>query len=110
MLALVVRIQPEGSIALPPSSDGAAETAASWIARLAEDLGVREMALDTQAAVLSVARDVAHGTERKYAPLAAFIAGRHVEARVNQGADPQVALGEFSAAVARLLEAPRAAP
>lgn len=95
---------------MPTPTDGAGETAAGWIARLASELGVREMALDTQAAVLSIARDIAHGTERKYAPLAAFVAGRHVEARVRQGADVYVAMREVSEAVGRLLERGASSP
>lgn len=44
--------------------------------------------------VLGLARLVAHGTERKNAPLAAFVAGRYVAARVGQGADEADAVAE----------------
>jgi hypothetical protein len=49
----------------------------SWIPAYAEALG---LALDDAEveAVLALARDVAHGTERKNAPIAAFLAGRFV--------------------------------
>jgi hypothetical protein len=48
-----------------------------WIPGYAEALG---LALDESEvdAILALARDVAHGTERKNAPLAAFLAGRFV--------------------------------
>jgi Domain of unknown function (DUF6457) len=53
--------------------------------------------------VLRIARDVAHGTERKNAPVATFIAGRYVEARCAEGADAGTALNEVAEAVGRLL-------
>ena len=48
-----------------------------WIPEYAEalGLGLDEAEID---AVLALARDVAHGTERKNAPVAAFLAGRFV--------------------------------
>lgn len=88
----------------PPDRD----TAAEWIARLAAELGVVPMSLRTQATVLSIARDVAHGTERKYAPLAAFVAGRAVELARREGRDVDSALGQVSLVVARLLGDPPA--
>jgi hypothetical protein len=56
-----------------------------------------------QAAVLRLARDVAHGSERKNAPLAAFIAGRYVEHRLRQNIDAEAALAEVIDAAAALL-------
>jgi hypothetical protein len=44
--------------------------------------------------LLDLARVVAHGTERKNAPLAAFLAGRYVEMRRAQGADDAAAVAE----------------
>lgn len=44
--------------------------------------------------LLDLARIVAHSTERKNAPLAAFIAGRYVEIRRAQGADEASAIHE----------------
>jgi hypothetical protein len=48
-----------------------------WLATYADALG---LGLDDGQveALLDLARDVAHGTERKNAPLAAFLAGRFV--------------------------------
>jgi Domain of unknown function (DUF6457) len=44
--------------------------------------------------ILSLARIVAHGTERKNAPLAAYVAGRYVVARCEQGVDEAMAVAE----------------
>lgn len=46
----------------------------SWIDEYAEALGV-PLTDDTRAKILDLARDVAHGSERMYAPLSAFLAG-----------------------------------
>lgn len=78
--------------------------ASEWIARLAAELDVEPLALHRQAAVLAIARDVAHGTERKYAPLASFVAGCYVQRALQDGRDADEALAEVSAAVARLLD------
>lgn len=48
--------------------------------------------------ILDLARIVAHGTERKNAPLAAYVTGRYIAARSAQGADEEVALAEAIAA------------
>jgi hypothetical protein len=44
--------------------------------------------------ILDLARIVAHGTERKNAPLAAYVVGRYVALRSAQGADEAVAVSE----------------
>jgi hypothetical protein len=44
--------------------------------------------------ILSLARIVAHGTERKNAPLATFMAGRYVVARRAQGVNEAAAFAE----------------
>ncbi|MGH7749110.1 MAG: DUF6457 domain-containing protein [Candidatus Dormibacteria bacterium] len=86
----------------PPSEPGA-ETATDWVARLAVELGVEPLSPRTQAEVLGLARDVARGTERMAAPLASFVAGRHVQRAVESGGDVEDALREVSAAAERLL-------
>jgi len=53
-------------------------------------------------ALLDLARDVAHGSERRYAPLSTFIAGRFVASRMAAGVPAHDALAE-AAAVARSL-------
>jgi Domain of unknown function (DUF6457) len=80
------------------------DTAARWVADLAAQLSVPGMTLHTQAGVLALARDVAHATERKYAPLAAFVAGRFVEVRRSEGVDEATALRELNDMVSRILE------
>lgn len=84
-------------------AEPSAETAAEWVARLAGELGIDALTLQSQASVLAIAREVAHGAERKYAPLASFIAGRYVERAASAGDDVDEALRDVSAAVARLL-------
>lgn len=44
--------------------------------------------------ILTLARIVAHGTERKNAPLAAYVAGRYVVARGAQGVGEAAAVAE----------------
>jgi len=94
------------------AGDGSDEvdTAARWTARLAAELGVETMTPQTQVALLSIAREIAHGTERRYAPLASFIAGRYAELAVRQGRDVGTALREVSDAVQRLLGEPPSTP
>lgn len=87
----------------PPGNASEAATAAEWIALLARELGVNGMTPRAQAALLSMARDVAHGTERKYAPLASFIAGRFVELAARDGRDIEAALRDVRDAVTRLV-------
>jgi len=76
-------------------------------AELARSAGVGEEFLDPELRreLLRLARDVAHATERRNAPLATFIAGRYVEARQRQGIDPGTALAEVSRMAAALLPA-----
>ena len=47
-----------------------------WLDRFAQALGVTPLDTTEVDAILDLARDVAHGTERKNAPLAAWLAGR----------------------------------
>lgn len=46
-----------------------------WPDRVAAALGVEALTDDQVATVLDLARDVAHGTERRFAPLTTFLAG-----------------------------------
>ena len=54
-------------------------------------------------AILDLARDVAHGTERRFAPLSAYLAGKYVTRRVAEGATTQEAVHEAQEVVGRLL-------
>ncbi|HET7488504.1 MAG TPA: DUF6457 domain-containing protein [Acidimicrobiales bacterium] len=47
-----------------------------WLDRFADALGVARLTAEEIDTVLDLARDVAHGTERKNAPLATYLAGR----------------------------------
>jgi hypothetical protein len=69
-----------------------------WLLRYAQALENQleglsiELADDEKGSLLDLARVVAHGTERKNAPLATFIAGRFAQAVVNQGGSPADAI------------------
>ena len=62
------------------------------------------------AAILRLAREVAHGVERRYAPLAAYLAGRFVAERTRAGATVDEALAEAAAAAQRLIGTPGEPP
>jgi len=54
-------------------------------------------------AILDLARDVAHATERRFAPLSTYLTGRYVTRRQAEGATVDEALGEARAEVGKLL-------
>jgi hypothetical protein len=70
----------------------------NYAAALEERLHSSEPAVHLPSAlekpILALARVVAHGTERKNAPLAAYVAGRYVVARSAQGVDEKAAMDE----------------
>jgi hypothetical protein len=51
--------------------------------------------------VLDLARDVAHATERRFAPVSTYVTGKYVARRVAEGATTETALAE-AVAVAEL--------
>lgn len=53
--------------------------------------------------LLALARVVAHNSERKNAPLATFVLGRYVEARIRAGVDAEEALTEAISTAEALL-------
>ncbi len=55
-------------------------------------------------AVLDLARVVAHASERKHAPLAAFLAGQFVARRADSGVAPSAALAEAADVARGLLD------
>lgn len=61
----------------------------SWLDRFADALHVPRLDPAEADSLLDLARVVAHGTERKNAPLAAFLAGRWA---ATGGGDPAAAL------------------
>jgi hypothetical protein len=56
-----------------------------WLEELAEALGERPPAADEYGALLRLAREVAHGVERKFAPLSTFLVGAALGRRVAAG-------------------------
>lgn len=68
--------------------------ASSFPDRYAEALGDTPLTDSEVDAVLAMARTVAHATERRYAPLSAYLAGRFVAARTVAGTPLDVALAE----------------
>ncbi|MBW3621385.1 MAG: molybdopterin-guanine dinucleotide biosynthesis protein MobA [Actinobacteria bacterium] len=73
-----------------------------WLHRYADELGVPRLTDAEVARLLDLARDVAHGTERRSAPLSTFLAGIAVGA---SGGGRDVALDRAVAAAEQLLDA-----
>ena len=73
-----------------------------WPDRYSAALGL-DLTEDEVEAILDLARDVAHGTERRFAPLSAYLTGKFVAARHVSGATVDEALGEAQEIVGRLL-------
>jgi hypothetical protein len=63
-----------------------------WLDRLAGALGVDGLDADERSLLLDVARDVAHGVERRITPLSTFLLGEAVERRCAAGASRKDAL------------------
>ncbi len=68
--------------------------ASSFPDRYAEALGTARLTDAEVDALLDMARAVAHATERRYAPLSAYVAGRFVAARTAAGVSLEEALAE----------------
>ena len=64
------------------------------------DVGLSEDEVD---AILDLARDVAHATERRFAPLSSYLAGKFVARRMNEGVSAADAVHEAQQVVGRLL-------
>jgi hypothetical protein len=71
-----------------------------WIDELAAALGAEPLSDDEVERLLDVAREVAHGVERKVTPLATFLLGMSVQTRM-QGGSARAA--SVDAAIADLL-------
>jgi hypothetical protein len=56
-----------------------------WLDEFAATLGVAALAGEETGAVLKLARSVAHGVERKFAPLSTYLLGVAVGSRVGPG-------------------------
>jgi hypothetical protein len=74
-----------------------------WIDRLADSLGDRRLTPAEAGLVLKLAREVAHGVERKLAPLAAFVAGAYVGREAALGSAREEALRDAVRAASDLL-------
>jgi hypothetical protein len=57
-----------------------------WLGTLASTLGVDPLDPEQTSDLLEVARDVAHGVERRATPLATFLLGAAVRRRIEHGA------------------------
>ena len=58
-----------------------------WLDRLAEALEVPRITSDELGTILSLAREVAHATERKHAPVSTFLLGVAAGAQTRPGTD-----------------------
>ena len=76
-----------------------------WIDELAAALGEEPVDARDMGAVLKLARDVAHGVERRLAPLSTYVAGIHVGRRIAEGSPKADALAEAVAAARALIPA-----
>jgi len=63
-----------------------------WLDELAADLEVQGLSEEESARLLSVARQIAHGVERRITPLAAFLIGTSVGAKETGGSTRAQAL------------------
>jgi Domain of unknown function (DUF6457) len=64
----------------------------TWLDGLAERLGVDALGDEERSRILAVARDVAHGVERRITPLATYLLGAAVAERTARGAAADEAL------------------
>ena len=65
-----------------------------WLDQLATTFGVDPLGPEEANDLLDAARDVAHGVERKITPLASFLLGMRVSARMGDGLPRDQALAE----------------
>jgi hypothetical protein len=63
-----------------------------WMDRFAGALGEEPVAPAEAGLVLRLAREVAHGAERKLAPLSTYLAGVHAGRRLGEGMQRETAL------------------
>lgn len=74
-----------------------------WLDGLATNFGIDPLGPDETNDLLDAARDVAHGVERKITPLASFLLGMRVQARLADGGTREQALGETLTELRRAL-------
>ncbi len=78
-------------------------TVDEWLDRLAGALGVEEITPPEMSMALQIARDVAHGIERKLAPVSTFLVGVSVGVRTAQGGSREEALRRAVAATRAII-------
>jgi Domain of unknown function (DUF6457) len=76
-----------------------------WLMNAAAMLDVEPLDEDRQERLLGVARDVAHGVERKLTPIATYLLGAAVERRVAAGQDRAEAYAGAVADLERAIDA-----
>lgn len=74
-----------------------------WLDRLADELGERRLEPTEVGAILKVAREVAHGVERRLAPLTAYVLGLYVGRESTEGTPPREALEEATRTVRSMI-------
>jgi Domain of unknown function (DUF6457) len=79
-----------------------------WIEQLADALGEEPASAPETSDILTVARDVAHGVERKLTPVSTYLIGIAVGRRVAAGEERGDALAAATARLRAIL--PEAAP
>lgn len=63
-----------------------------WLHRFADELDEPPLTGDEMTMILDLTRDVAHGTERKLAPLTAYLVGIHLGRQLEAGVGRDEAL------------------
>jgi hypothetical protein len=74
-----------------------------WIDRFAGALGEGTIQPKEMGQILRLARDVAHGVERRLAPLSSFVVGLYVGRRTAEGIPRDRALSDALEAARRLI-------
>jgi Domain of unknown function (DUF6457) len=101
--------QRSGSGFRTPNERGDVDDPNDWLDGAARALGEERLAPDEVTIVLRLARDVAHGVERKLAPLAAFLAGASAgRAAAGGNGDRLEALRDAAAKLGPLIPEPEA--
>jgi hypothetical protein len=77
-----------------------------WIDRFAEALGEQPLHPTEMGSMLKLSREVAHGVERKLAPISTFLAGLSVGRKTAEGSSRDQALGQVLEAARALLPPP----
>lgn len=74
-----------------------------WLSELTGVLEQAEVSREERRTVLRFARDVAHGVERRLAPLSAYAVGIYVGRRIAEGGATSQALHEAIAAASTII-------